>query len=221
MRLWLPAVLGLTADLWSKAWAFTQLDPAPGVSRQIIPGFLSFRRTLNEGALFGLGQGLWLVFIAASIAALGFVWYLFSHSTRDRRSLHVGLAMILAGAMGNLFDRAFVHVDVVRTTRGSDTGLIIADTPDYIELGTYPDKALPRRIPKADSPVITSQGVVRDFIKLDFAGLNIWPWIFNVADVWLVMGVGLLLLNFWWERREAKAHEAHTTRDDSSTAESS
>jgi lipoprotein signal peptidase len=39
------------------------------------------------------------------------------------------------------------------------------------------------------------------------AGYRIWPWVFNLADAWLVIGVGLLLLNFWWDRRQEKAAE--------------
>ena len=50
------------------------------------------------------------------------------------------------------------------------------------------------------------QPVVRDFIKFEvkIAGREIYPWIFNVADAMLVVGVGILLMNFW---RERKHHE--------------
>lgn len=211
LRLWPVAALGLAADLASKWWAFTYLPSDPAASRDLIPRLLSFRRTLNDGALFGLGKGLWFVFIIASILALGFVWYLFSQSERNRRSLHVALALILAGAMGNLYDRAFVFADVVRTSRGSFAGIITRETGSFIELGTYPDGKTLQRFSrgKDDLTVKRHQGVVRDFIKVEPKfGFDLWPWVFNVADVLLVVGVALLLLNFWWERREARSRAA-------------
>jgi lipoprotein signal peptidase len=220
LRLWPVAALGLAADLWSKQWAFTHLPSDPMGARELIPRLLSFRRTLNEGALFGLGKGLWLVFIIASVLALAFVWYLFAQSTRDRRSLHVALALILAGAMGNLYDRAWVLADVVRTNRGSFTGIVLRETKDYVELGTYPDgKPLQRFDKRRDGVTIKHQGVVRDFIKIEPKfGIELWPWVFNVADVLLVAGVALLLLNFWRERREARSHGSGTSSENSPLA---
>jgi lipoprotein signal peptidase len=223
LRLWPVAALGLFADLWSKHWAFTHLPSEPGAARELIPRLLSFRRTLNDGALFGLGKGLWLVFIVASILALGFVWYLFSQSTRNRRSLHVALGLILAGAMGNLYDRAWVMADVVRTSHGSFTGIVLRQTDDIIDLGTYPDgRPLQRFNKKRDDVTVKRQGVVRDFIKVEPKfGIELWPWVFNVADVLLVAGVALLLLNFWWERREARSHAAAASGEGPPVASSS
>ena len=53
LRLWLVAAVGLTADLWSKHWAFTELSPGRG--EVVIPHLMRFQRSLNTGALFGLG----------------------------------------------------------------------------------------------------------------------------------------------------------------------
>lgn len=225
LRLWPVAAAGLALDLWSKHWAFQNLEAHPGAVREIIPHLVSFRRTLNDGALFGLGKGLWPVFVVASLLALGFVWYLFTQSTRTRRSLHVGLAMILAGALGNLYDRAFVLADVVRTGRGTEAGIIVSETADSIFLGPYPetsrDPRFVRRIPRSEIVSIRRQGVVRDFVKVEpqftiplgsrSLRVELWPWVFNVADVLLVIGVALLLLNFWWERRWARAQSGRAS----------
>ena len=112
LRLWPIAVVTLAIDLWTKHWAFSQLDtsPPPG-GWVIIPHVMSLRRSLNTGALFGLGKGLTPVFIAASLVALLFVLFLFIHSTRDRRSLHVALGLVLAGALGGATarDQLFLH----------------------------------------------------------------------------------------------------------------
>jgi lipoprotein signal peptidase len=236
LRLWVFAAIGLALDLGTKHLAFTRLsldpdDPA-GV---IIPNVMSFRRSLNPGALFGLGKGLVPVFIAASILALGFVLYLFMHSSRDRRSLHVALGLVLAGALGNLYDRSFVIADVVKVTAvsprtgktvtGYHAGAILEQSPAGIRLAEGlldPSRVSdPQVAPYAITirpewnPVHRRQGVVRDFIKMEprislpgIGTIHIWPWVFNLADSWLVIGVGLLLLNFWWDHQAEKARAA-------------
>jgi signal peptidase II len=159
LRFWFCAVVGLVLDLWSKMWVFDNLKSHE--ARSMLPGAISFMRSLNEGALFGLGRGWRWLFVGASVLAFGFVLYLFSQSSRRRWSLHLALGMILAGAMGNLYDRALY-------------------------------------------------GQVRDFIKFDFkvAGYDVWPWVFNFADVLLVVGVGILLLNLWLDKRAAEGGQA-------------
>lgn len=214
LRLWLVAIAGLAADLWTKHWAFTRLDPEPIQGMVIIPRLMTFHRSLNSGALFGLGKGFTIVFIIASILALAFVLFLFVHSTRDRWSLHVALGLVLAGALGNLYDRTFSIADVVKYTVNGrqriEIGKIVSENEHVIALGSWPEKAKPRLIRKDLNPTVRQMGVVRDFIrmepriKLGSREFDIWPWVFNIADTLLVLGVGLLMLNFWRERK----HEA-------------
>ncbi len=213
LRLWLVAIAGLALDLWTKHLAFTRLDPNPANEHGLvaIKGLMSFRRSLNPGALFGLGKGLTPIFIGASILALGFVLFLFVNSGRNRRSLHIALALVLAGALGNLFDRAFMMADVVKYTaagrRYTQVGKIMNPGEMPIRLGVWPEGTYVRRIPSAAAPEVRQMGVVRDFIKMEphfqIAGyqIDMWPWVFNIADALLVVGVGVLMLNFWWERK--------------------
>lgn len=215
LRLWLVAAIGLTIDLWSKHWAFEHLDPNPDPSSAlvIIPHVTTFRRSLNTGALFGLGKGLTPLFIAASVLALGFVLLLFIHSTRNRWSLHIALGLVLAGALGNLYDRSFAIADVVRYQVNGRTHteafkrLPDEDSELTIVVGTWPDGRYKRPILKQSVVSEHQQGVVRDFIKMEpqftlwGRSIQIWPWVFNVADALLVVGVGLLMLNFWLERK--------------------
>ena len=84
------------------------------------------------------------MFIPVSIAAVGFILFLFWRSSPRAWPLHVALALILAGALGNLYDRVL-----------------------YSE--------------------------VRDMLRL-FPTTNLYPWVFNLADAALVVGVGVMLL---------------------------
>ena len=219
LRLWPVAVIGLILDLWTKHWAFTQLDSDPNAKSVVIPHLLSFQQSLNAGALFGLGKGWTALFIAASVLALGFVLFLFIHSERTRYSLHLALGLVLAGALGNLYDRAFCAADVITYTRSGTEfvevfSLIQVTEDGSHQVGTWPDQSNPRTIPASWNPRHREQGVVRDFIRMEPRitigswSFDVWPWVFNLADAWLVTGVGLLMLNFWWDRKADKAAQA-------------
>ena len=205
--LWTVALLGLWADLASKEWAFSTLTAEE--QRPLLAGVITAARSLNAGALFGAFSGWVGAFIVASMLALGFVLYVFACSSRQQRALHVGLGLILAGALGNLYDRAFVIVDVVELRATADTparqdiGLVTSPPEaDPLVIAFYPEKTKPRRYTRKEIASATRQGVVRDFIKFTpIAGFDFWPWVFNIADALLVVGVGTLLLTFWAEHR--------------------
>lgn len=231
LRLWIVAAVGLTVDLWTKHLAFSQLPPGER-GHVVIPSLMRLQRSLNRGALFGLGKGLTPLFIGASLLALLFVLYLFFHSDRKRVSLHVALGLVLAGALGNLHDRAFCVVDVVRFyPQGQENpprvieGVVLDQAERAWIVAPWPEgKDAPpetfQRIPTSMNPETKSLGVVRDFIRMEPVitlgdkRIPIWPWVFNIADALLVVGVAVLMLNFWWERRqELKACEASSQPD--------
>ncbi len=158
----------LTVDLASKSVAFARVagDPidlsATGGRAEAIPAhepviavpkLLAFRLTLNRGAVFGLGQGgvAFLAVVSAVAAIVVFTMgYRLPPEARRRRVL---LAMILAGALGNLWDR--VMYDAVR-----DLFLLF---------------------PGVNLPFGWSwPGGAR----------GLYPWIFNAADVYLVLALG-------------------------------
>ena len=201
LRLWLTALVGLTSDLLSKHLAFKYL---PGeASVPVIPGILSLERSLNLGAVFGFGAGMTGLFILASVLAALFVFYMFRNSHSRSWPAHIALGLMLAGAMGNLHDRLFVKCDVVLlNSRVIDIGRIIKAPPEvpFIEVGRYPDGKPPvRRYQPPPKTRIRRLTAVRDFIKIELAWrrLNLWPWIFNLADTMLVVGISVLLLDFW------------------------
>lgn len=107
-RLLIVAASGLALDLWSKSWAFHTLTP--GDRRVLIPHLLEFQVMLNPGALFGVGPGKTTLFLIASLFALLLVIWMFAQSSPRRWFLHLALGAILAGALGNLYDRVAVKL---------------------------------------------------------------------------------------------------------------
>lgn len=194
----LITVLGLAADLWSKHAVFHWLLSDPGIERMAQPladrvtpdqairnhlpieqevlGKIRFRISTNPGVVFGWSMPPLLVNIV-SIITVGLVFLFFAVGDRRAWSMHIGLACIMAGALGNLYDRLFGAV----------------------------------YIPGFSEP-ITNQ--VRDFIDLsgyEIAGYS-YRYVFNVADVLLVIGVGLLIVNWWIFRKQEKQVASRKTQ---------
>jgi lipoprotein signal peptidase len=215
LRLWVVAGVLLVLDLWSKHWVFANLSSSE--SRPLIPHVIAMHRSLNDGAVFGSFTGQVGLFIVASLFALVFVFYLFAHSSTAHRITHIALAMVLAGALGNLYDRAVIKADVVRyaTADGQEAtiiGKITGESDGRLEVATWPDGPEVHRIRKSEA-VVRRQGVVRDFIKFvprfpawfpRWGGREMWPWVFNIADASLVCGVAVLFLGSWFERGSRK-----------------
>jgi signal peptidase II len=61
---------------------------------------------LNEGALFGMGQGGVPVFVVLSVlVGVGILVWLIRDGTKRHVTLTIALACIFAGVLGNLYDR--------------------------------------------------------------------------------------------------------------------
>jgi signal peptidase II len=103
---------GLAADLASKKVIFDRLGPVDGTTGWLLDGWLKFRlyTTFNHGALWGVGQGMTWLFAVLSVAAVSGVFYwLFRGGAAKSLWLTVALALITAGTLGNLWDRAGMH----------------------------------------------------------------------------------------------------------------
>ena len=150
------------ADLITKALAFKNLG-MPGTSPgwTVVDNMLWYRTSLNEGALFGLGQGMGWFFISVSVAALiGILITVSWLRIRNDAVLLVALACITGGILGNLYDRLGI-----------------------------PSLRWHAPLSRQGEPVFA----VRDWIHFRLEGIIDWP-IFNLADSFLVLGAGLLLL---------------------------
>ncbi len=111
---WVAAV-SLVADLGTKAWAHAALAGWDGVRRNpkkwvLIDGFFAFTFAQNPGGAWSFLRGWpdgvrrpFFLFVSASASVLLVAVYRRLHATQ--RSLAVGLALALGGALGNLVDR--------------------------------------------------------------------------------------------------------------------
>lgn len=101
------AITGCLVDLVSKRWAFDWLGmPGRRPTHWVWNNIAGFQTSLNEGALFGLGQGQVTLFAALSIAAaIGVLSWLFLAGAARDWLLTVALGCVTAGIFGNLYDR--------------------------------------------------------------------------------------------------------------------
>ncbi|MBQ8953421.1 MAG: signal peptidase II [Clostridia bacterium] len=97
----LPALGVLLADRLSKRWAAV----CARTPRTVVSGFLGWRYAENTGAAFSAlaGRGLLLCLMTALIIAVALVW-LIRHPACGGWT-RTGITLIIAGGMGNLYDR--------------------------------------------------------------------------------------------------------------------
>jgi signal peptidase II len=112
---WSLALGGAAFDLATKAAIFAAVGPPGSPPVPLVANVLELRTSYNTGALWGLGGALpysSLIFAALSIAAaIGICYWLFVLKAAEDAKLTIALGLIMAGAMGNCYDRiAFGHV---------------------------------------------------------------------------------------------------------------
>jgi signal peptidase II len=100
------AALGCFLDLATKHWVFSWSTLHSGSVSWLWDGYAGIQATLNEGALFGMGQGLAWLFAGISIlAAIAIPIWLFRFGAARDLWLTVALGGVMAGVLGNLYDR--------------------------------------------------------------------------------------------------------------------
>jgi signal peptidase II len=191
---------GLFWDLYSKHVVFTDLgyrdraanaitpvrgehvifDAPPqveGESVAYLEGWMTFRllTSFNRGALWGIGQGQTWVFASLSlVAVIGIPCWLFAFRAAISKWLTVSMSLVLAGTLGNLYDRLALH--------------------DCINL-------------KTGEPL----HAVRDFLLFTFGTFH-WP-VFNFADVFLVTGATMLVVQSFQAEDKASEPSSETPAD--------
>lgn len=113
---------GVAADLYSKWLVFARLGmpgeyvpTAPTASKMTSVWWLwdnvvGFQTSLNEGALFGMGQGMIPLFTIMSFLAIAFLiaWLTWFRGAQSR-FITIIAGMMTAGILGNLYDRIGLH----------------------------------------------------------------------------------------------------------------
>lgn len=179
--------VGLALDLATKYAAFRWVagQPVPVVREQVlevsridprgiqalvpahepvtvVPSVLDFTLVLNPGAVFGIGPGGRWFFVGFTTVVFAVGLWMFASWTRaSDRVAHVGIGLLLAGGIGNLYDR-----------------LRYACVRDFI----HPLPGV--RWPGGWKP---------------FGGTGeIWPYVSNVADLLLILGILAMLWSAWF-----------------------
>lgn len=148
-------------DQTTKAWAVRRLRF--GGDQEVIPGFLNFIYAQNPGVAFSMlddhGEaGRWGLSVVAFFAA-ALVLYFFWKTPRSDDRMLGALALLLAGIVGNVVDRARL-------------------------------------------------GFVVDFIDVQFGSWH-YP-TFNVADMAICVGAGLMILDMFLSKKPDGAKQTAT-----------
>lgn len=117
------ALGGASFDLAAKSQIFRLVGDPGGPPRSLIPDMLELRTSYNRGALWGFMSGMphsSLIFASLSmVAGLAILYWLFVRKAASDWRLTVALALIMAGAIGNCYDRLvlghvrdFVHLHI-------------------------------------------------------------------------------------------------------------
>ncbi|HEX6274016.1 MAG TPA: signal peptidase II [Polyangiaceae bacterium] len=180
------AGVSLLADVSTKAWAEVALSrrlftAEPSIT--LIKDHLTFTLAYNEGGAWGLLSDASETirrpfFFAVSVLAVLFIVSLYSKLVKGQHSLTWGLPFVLGGALGNLSDRV---------TRNS-----VVDFIDY----------------RADWVLAMNRGIAKGlkYIGKNWGLTDHWP-TFNIADVAICIGVGLMAVDMFTSRRGPERRE--------------
>jgi signal peptidase II len=177
---WLLAAAGCAIDLATKHWMFSRQPLLDGQVWWLVPGHAGLQLSLNEGALFGMGQGkTWLFAACSATAALAIPAWLFLFGAARDRALTVTLGCIMGGVLGNLYDRTGMPALDWGLFDPTRAGQRVYAVRDFVLLAWRWDDDWQKRVA--------------------------WP-NFNVADMLLVCGaISMLLLSL---RKQNPDHDA-------------
>lgn len=96
-------ILGIILDRVTKIWASSSLTNS---SVEVIPNFLKLEYLENRGAAFGILQNKqWFLIVFTSLILAFVAYFLIRYRKQNHKIINISLSMIIAGALGNLFDR--------------------------------------------------------------------------------------------------------------------
>lgn len=204
----------------------------PNGSINVIDGFFQLYYTENRGMAFGatLGGGVWAKYTLSFFrlgAIIGIAWYLkkLIEENQSPRGLLIAVALVFAGASGNLIDGAFYDLvwsldpDISwNWAMDGDRNIILDPVTDDIMmrpngfmLGSVVDMfqfttTWPSWMPKIDLTLPSFLGGA-NLVDI-YPGKEIFGAIWNFADLSISVGVGLIIFRYRkFFRRPAKVTE--------------
>ena len=152
------AVLGLAADLLSKWWMFSRPALRAGEISWVIPDYAGFQLSMNEGALFGMGQGwVWLFALFGVVAGCLVPLWLFRYGAAADLWTTIAMGCVMAGILGNLYDRLALHGE--QWADAKRAGQAAYAVRDFILIQWGPDYRWPN-FNIADSLLVVGAGIV-------------------------------------------------------------
>ncbi len=99
-------VLLVAADQLTKFLIFPGLETLPGQTMPLIQDVFHLSYVKNTGASFGMLQGMrWLFIVFTILVLIATVYIMIKYRNKHSRFVKVCIAVLFAGALGNLIDR--------------------------------------------------------------------------------------------------------------------
>lgn len=186
----LTVFLSLLIDQVSKIWV--KLTMQHGESFNYIGTWARIHFVENEGMAFGVSFGAGIgkfLLTLFRIIAVGFITYYIAQQIKNKQAgkgFIFALSLILAGAVGNIIDSIFF-------------GRIFSDSFGHVATlfpknGGYASWFHGRVVDMLYFPIITDARFPMWLPKLGGSKFEFFPFIFNVSDACITIGVFIILI---------------------------
>ena len=100
-------IILILADQLTKLWALAELRGSEGIS--VITGIFELQYLENRGAAFGILQNHQVLILLITVLAAVLLTYIYARIPDDKKyiPLRICYVLLMAGAFGNMIDRAF------------------------------------------------------------------------------------------------------------------
>lgn len=215
----------MLVDQLVKVWVKTSMYPHETIG--VLDGFFQLYYIENRGMAFGttLGAGAgakYALSIFRLIAIIAIAYYL-AKSLKDpqtHRGLIIAMALIFAGATGNLLDGMFY--DFIFEIDPNVAWNWAIDGTDNFVIDEFGNPEMRPHGFLLGSVVDMFQFTVKwpSWMPFDLAGKEVFGAIWNIADVSISTGVGLIVVRYKTFFRKNNSEDSEASSNDTATASS-